>query len=241
MPRSSVEPDGRLLDVVARVERADADPHLVARGERPAVARARRSPCGSTPRGPRTDPPGWTSSPRESSASGGWTLSSAPEHAPPAERVDEQRRRDVAAVGVDRRCRCGRRPSRSRTRPPTAPTAARTAAGSRRSRTSTPIGQRAVVRRVDDQRVEGLEDRILEPEVAQPLGRSGACGGLALADLVAVEHQHAGAGAAQLARDRRDPRTTHRRSTTSKSPLSGVLSAPRFVARTGMFATVSRR
>ena len=37
-----------------------------------------RSPCGPTARAPRRGPPGWTSSPRESSASGGCTLSCSP-------------------------------------------------------------------------------------------------------------------------------------------------------------------
>ena len=41
----------------------------------------------------------------------------------------------------------------------------------------------------------------LEPEVDEPLRRSGARGGLALPDLVAVEHQYPGRGPPQLARD----------------------------------------
>jgi hypothetical protein len=48
-------------------------------------------------------------------------------------------------------------------------------------------------------------------EVAQPLGRSGAGGRLALADLVAVDDQHARSAAAQLAchREPREARAAH--------------------------------
>ena len=56
------------------------------------------------------------------------------------------------------------------------------------------------VRRVDHQPVERLAVRAHQVHRPQPLGRDAAGGRLALADLVAVEHQHAGAGAAQLAR-----------------------------------------
>ena len=42
----------------------------------------------------------------------------------------------------------------------------------------------------------------ISPSAPQPLGRDAAGGGLALADLVAVDDQHVGAGAGQLARDR---------------------------------------
>ena len=65
-------------------------------------------------------------------------------------------------------------------------------------------GQRArsTARRVDQQRVEGLPDRGLQTQVAQPFRGGRARRGLALADLVAIEHEHARARRAQLARDR---------------------------------------
>ena len=53
---------------------------------------------------------------------------------------------------------------------------------------------------VHDQRVEALALGVHQAELPQPLGRDAAGGGLALADLVAVDEQHVGAGAGQLAR-----------------------------------------
>ena len=55
---------------------------------------------------------------------------------------------------------------------------------------------------VHDQRVEALALGVHQPQPPQPLGRDAAGGGLALADLVAVDDQHVGAGARQLACDR---------------------------------------
>ena len=92
----------RLLDVVARVERADADAHLVARGEAPRVPRTyvpRVEPqlevlavavrvdlqAARQPRVGRLD-----------------RVRRRGQHPPPPERVDDQRRRELAAVGLDR-------------------------------------------------------------------------------------------------------------------------------------------
>ena len=56
-------------------------------------------------------------------------------------------------------------------------------------------------RRVDQQRVERLADRGLQTQIAQPFRGGRAGRGLALADLVAIQHEHARARRAQLARD----------------------------------------
>ena len=128
------------LDVEAGIERADADPHLVGGREAPAVAGGHVGAVDPDLHVRRRAPGGCTSSPRESSASGGWIVVAGAEHAPPAERVDDQRRADLAAVGagrVVRRCGRARRPWRSRTRTRPGRRAARTASGSRTSRTST--------------------------------------------------------------------------------------------------------
>ena len=127
----------RVLDVQARVERADADPQLVARRERPAVAgrdvaavepqlevvagavrmdlqpaRQRRPPAAARSHRPR---------------------------APAASRARPRSRARARRRGrCGRRCRSARPPWRSRTRRRrSGPTAGRTASGSRRSRTST--------------------------------------------------------------------------------------------------------
>ena len=127
----------------------------------------------------------------------------AGEDAAPAERVHDQRRRQVAAIGMDgepgaavhlRRLELGvvlvvqqlaqprvvERRERERQRP-----------------------RRGAVRRVDHQPVEGLLHRALQPERPNPLGRGGAGGRLAFADLVPVHDQDA--RAAQLAGNR-EPR-----------------------------------
>src|SRR3954471_20348134 len=61
---------------------------------------------------------------------------------------------------------------------------------------------RGAVRGVDDDLGEGLLQRAAQPERVQPLGRDAARRGLALADLVAVDHEDAGAGRRELARHR---------------------------------------
>ena len=130
------QPHGRLLDVVARVERADADPHLVARGERPAVARAHVALVDPQlellGRGRRGGPPA--------------RARAAPRAAARCPRTPSTRRQPsastssgalhVAAVGVDRRAGAPVDLRGLELGRPTAPTAARTGAGSRRSRTT---------------------------------------------------------------------------------------------------------
>ena len=55
---------------------------------------------------------------------------------------------------------------------------------------------RVCVRRVDHEVGEGLPDRALEAESLEPFSGRSARGCLALPDLVAVQHQNAGAAAA---------------------------------------------
>ena len=57
------------------------------------------------------------------------------------------------------------------------------------------------MRGVDHQLAEPLPLGLHQPRRPQPIGRDAAGGGLSLADLVAVEDHHVGAGAGQLARD----------------------------------------
>src|SRR5262249_1046910 len=91
---------GGVLDVEARVEGADADPLLVMGGKPPAVA------CGDVaPVDPDLEIVGTLlrmdlQPAREWRV---WRLVAAvgSKDAPPAERIDDQRGRDVAAVGVD--------------------------------------------------------------------------------------------------------------------------------------------
>ncbi len=95
------EPDGRLLDVMGGPEGADADAELIAR--RGSSSRSRRgcSARRSRPRGPRRARRVDLESAREAVRSGGWIGGAVGQHAPPAERVDDQRRGYLAPVGVD--------------------------------------------------------------------------------------------------------------------------------------------
>jgi hypothetical protein len=54
---------------------------------------------------------------------------------------------------------------------------------------------------VHDQRLEALALGLHQAQPPQPLGRDAAGGGLALADLVAVDNQHVGPRTGQLAGD----------------------------------------
>ena len=196
------QPHGRLLDVVARVERADPDAQLVARGERPAVAGADHA---------LVDPelevvagPGRMHLQPAREARVRRLHQPGAEVALPAHRVDDQRRGHVAAVGphhlavpalhlrgLERRAGAVLRPQQ----------VAQLAVVERRERPAQRPARRGAGR-VHEQRAERLEDRGLEPQVAQPPGRRGARGRLALADLVAVQDEDVGARGAQLARDR---------------------------------------
>jgi hypothetical protein len=121
------------------------------------------------------------------------------QHAAPAERVDDQRRRDVAAVGVHG------------------------AAGASLDLGDVELGvaglreqqlaQQGVVegregprqrpasgqpRCMHEQRPERLADRVVEPQMPQPRRRRSAGGRLTLPDLVAIEHQHPRSAATKL-------------------------------------------
>ena len=65
-------------------------------------------------------------------------------------------------------------------------------------------------------------------------GRHRARRGLALADLVAVDHQHPRARAGELARDRQAGEARRRRRARRSRAPSGCAAAPRFVARIGI-------
>ena len=99
-PTSRGELQRRLLDVVARVERADADAQLAVGGKRPRVARAdvlRVDPqLEVVAAGVRVD-----LQPARQARLGRLDVRARAEDPPPAERVDDQRRAQVAAVGVD--------------------------------------------------------------------------------------------------------------------------------------------
>ncbi len=200
------QPDRRLLDPVVGVEGADADAHLVARRERPAVARADEAlvdpqlEVAARPARVHLQP---AREPRVRRLH-----ERGAEVALPAQRVDDERRADVAAVrvhddlavaaqrppvdlgGLELRPAAPLRPQRGAQR--------RVVEGGERP-AERPA--RARPRRVDEQRAERLPDRRLQAQVGQPLGRRRAGGGLPLADLVAVEDEHAGARPAQLAGD----------------------------------------
>jgi hypothetical protein len=62
--------------------------------------------------------------------------------------------------------------------------------GGAASHSSHPSGR---VRRVDDELAERLLKRLLQPHRIQPCGGDPARGGLALADVVAVDHENVGA------------------------------------------------
>ena len=133
------QPDGRLLDADAGVERADADPDLVVGGEAPAVAGGHVAAIdpdlqvvGGSAR-VHLEPA------RERRLNG--LVAAGAEHAAPAQAVDDQRRPQLAPIGLDPTASpeaagpltcCGLELGVAAAR-----TGARTGPGSRRSRTST--------------------------------------------------------------------------------------------------------
>jgi hypothetical protein len=123
------------------------------------------------------------------------------EDAPPAEGVDDERSADVAAVGVHGGPRAaldlGRLELGLAALLPEQLAEAAVVEGRERPRKG-PEGHDT--RRPDADLAKRLEDRVLEAQVHEPVGRRGARARLALADLVAVDHQDARAAAAQLAR-----------------------------------------
>ena len=227
-PRSRGEPHGRLLDVVRGPERADADAHLVAGGEAPAVAGAdvaRVDPqlhllaaarrvhleAAREPRVRRLD------------------RRRVGEHAPPAERVDDQRRAQLAAVGVH---------GVARSRPVTV--AVSNSSSARLRLRPQQRAQLAVVERRERPRqlpARGRDSGVcttsssklwrcepIRSSASQPVRRHRAGRGLALADLVAVDHQHARA-ASRRARARPPGRRSSRRRRARRSRAPGGFAA----------------
>ena len=230
--------------MVARVERADADAQLVAGREAPAVARAHVARGRATARGRRRSPDGWTSSPRDSRASGGWIAGSARDSTRRQPSASTTAAREVAAVGVDGAIPV--RPSTfavSNSRVALGARAARTARGSRTSRTCTAARQRKSRRgRVDRASVaERLADRRRRARGsrATPSARRTRTSGARRS-----RSGRATSTRAPLPRSSRatasPAKLTRRRSGRRRRRTSGVRSAPRFVARTGMSRRHSR-
>ena len=113
------------------------------------------------------------------------------EHAAPAERVDDERGAQIAAVGVDDVARPpvdlrGLEPGVAAVEQELAQ--APVVEGGERERQ---LPAERPVARVHDKVAERLLDRRREPQMLEPLGRSGAGGGLTLPDLVAIDHEDA--------------------------------------------------
>src|SRR5215207_7879120 len=191
---------GGLLDVEAWIEGADPDPLLVGGGEAPAVARrhvAAVDPDLEVVAGAAGVD---LEAPREGGIRG-LVAAVGSEDPAPAERVHDQRRRDVAPVGADR-----------------LPVTTLHLGGLElgiallpEQLAELPVveggegpGQliaRGPVRGVDDQLAELLPGGGLQAHRPQPPGRDPAGRGLALADLIAIQDQHPGVGAGELAGD----------------------------------------
>ena len=153
--RSPGEPDRRLPDVVARLERADADAQLAPGGERPAVAGVARTPSRSIHTS-RSEPPAArvdlqaARQPRL----GGLDRLVAPRSRRQPSASTTSAACEVAAVGVDgRAAACARRPSpsRSATSPWAAQQRAQLAVVESRERPWQPPAA-SRLRRVDDER-----------------------------------------------------------------------------------------
>ncbi len=235
------EPDGRVLDVVRGPERADADAQLVLGGEAPRVARAHVA---------RVDPQlhllaarvRMHLQPAREARVRRLDRRSVGQHAPPAEPVDDERRAQRAAVGVHGAPLApgdGRRLELDlavvRLRPQQR---AQLAVVERREGPRQRPARRRK-RRVHDELVERLTMRGLQVHRVQPARRHRAGRGLSLADLVAVDHQHARAGAGQLARDRQagEARAAHQDVAVA---LKRRARRPRVVARTGICPAIIR-
>ena len=190
----------RLLDVVARLVGADADALLAGRGDRPGVALADQGAVDPDvevgPAAVRVH----LEAARDQRV-GRLDVLPRAEHPAPAERVDDQRRRDGAAIGEhgvprppfdlrDREARVAAlRPELLAQRPVV----------ERRPAPGQPEAGGAV-RRVEGHARDLLADRGLDAHRVQPRGRRRAGGRLALPDLVAVDHEHVGARSRELAR-----------------------------------------
>ena len=86
---------------------------------------------------------------------------------------------------------------------------------------------------MDDEVAERLSDRTLDAHRVEPCGWRGARRSLTLADLVAVEQQHAAPASRELARYGK-PSKLAPQTTTSCSPRRGSRAAPRLVLRVGI-------
>src|SRR5918992_563848 len=129
-----------------------------------------------------------------------WLIATA-EHAPPPERVHHQGRCEVAAVRVNgvtaAAVDLGGLEIGVRLLPEERAQLGVVEGGERPGQ----LEPGGAVRGVDDQAAELLPVRAHQVHCAQPLGRDAARGGLALAYLIAVEHEHTCAALGQLARD----------------------------------------
>ena len=191
-------------DVEPGVERAHPDPHLLVGRKRPAVAG--RDVAAVDPdlhllaTAARVD-----LEPARERGVRRLVDVAAGEHAPPAESVDDQRGGEDSAVGLDR----------DRTVAIRGPGAAVHLRGLEAGVAVLPdeLAELAVVegreapgegvplgpvRGVHQERVEALALRREQARRPQPIGRDPAGRGLALADLVAVDHHHRGAAPGQL-------------------------------------------
>ena len=191
----------RLLDVVARLVGADADALLAVRGHRPRVA---------APDQRAVDPDvevdaaalGVDLEAARDARLGRLDVGARAEHAAPAERVDDQRRAQRAAVGVDGVALAALDLRHLEARVALLPQLlAQRPVVERRPAPRQPVARRAV-RRVEAHALELLAGGAADAHRLEPRRRDRAGAGLALADLVAVDDEHVGAAARQLARDR---------------------------------------
>ena len=231
----------RLLDVEAGVEGADTDPHLVTGGEAPPVAgrHDERSIQISRSRPRRRDGPrGLARAARQAADS----RSPRTRRHPSASTTSGAS--TVAAVGDDRSARAV--PAAASARPRTVAVSksaslcaqsSRRAPCSRRSRTSTAADAVPWGVWITRSRTSGGPSR--RPRALRATGGRRAGRGLALADLVAVEDQHPGAGAGQLPCDRQpcEARTADHHVVVA---LEARSLAPRFVVRAASGAKTSR-
>ena len=224
---------GRLAHVEARVEGADADAQLVAGGEAPAVAGGHVA---------AVDPDlevlaaalGVDLEAARERRVGRLVAVAVGQHAAPAERVDDERGGDHAAVGVDR----DRAVAVGRGRPAVhlggleagvavAPEQLAELAVVEGGEGEGEAVAGVAVRGVHQQRVEALALGVHQAQRFHPHGGDAAGRGLALADLVAIDDQHVGARIRPARGRPRDRRSWRRRS--ARHGCRRAESAPRRV------------
>ncbi len=224
------EADGRLLDVMLRPERACTDAQLIAGGEAPGVAGPYvavvdpqlelRAGAG----GVHLEAPGEARSRR-------LDRRRVRQYAAPAERIDDERCTQLAAVGVhgEAVAACdggglelglGGVGLRVEQR-------AQLAVVERRERPGQ-LPARGAIRGMHDELREGLAQRAEQVHRLEPQGRHRAGRGLTLTQLVAIDHEHAHAGARQLARDREscERRAAHEHVAIAGLVQAGALGSP---------------